>query len=263
MQQSEMTPIFFEDFTSTTLDRTKWNVEVTGNIHNNEQQAYIDSEETIYLQQDIDDSKGVLVIHPRFKPGYINSKGDHFDFVSGRINTFRKFEFKYGSVSARIKLPMGDGLWPAFWTLGTDGYWPNCGELDIMEYAGEHDWTSVAIHGPEYSGETPLVNKKYFNQPGNANHWHVYTLEWLPTGLFFYVDDDLVYRVPRVSVEYLGDWVFDQKHFLILNFAIGGNYPFKVNGIQKPYYGISETTVRAIQNNEIRLLIDWIKVTQM
>ncbi len=87
--------IFFDDFTTNELDRNKWNVVVTEDIYNNEQQAYIDSEETIYLLEKEDDANGVLVIQPRYRKGYVSKKGDFFDFVSGRINTRGKFYFKW------------------------------------------------------------------------------------------------------------------------------------------------------------------------
>lgn len=253
--------VFFDDFTADELDRTKWNVEITGNVHNNEQQAYIDSSETIFLQQGLEHANGVLVIQPRFRKGYVTPQGNVFDFVSGRINTREKFEITHGSVSARIQLPAGEGLWPAFWLLGSHGHWPDCGEFDIMEYVGETDWTSAAVHGPGYSGETPLVNKKYFQPHADATCWHVYSLEWTPNSLIFKIDEELVYRVTRPSVEHLGRWVFDDKKFIIINFALGGVYPFKTNGVDAPYYGIPSPTVHAICNNEIKLLVDWVKAT--
>lgn len=255
--------IFFDDFTSNELDNEKWNAEVSGEIHNNEQQAYIDSSETIYLQQGSEIANGVLVIQPRYSKGYVTSQGDTFDFVSGRINTCQRFAFTYGSISARIQLPIGEGLWPAFWLLGSDSHWPDCGELDIMEYVGETDWASVAVHGPGYSGETPLVNKKYFLPPENAARWHIYSLDWTPNSLIFKIDGELVYRVRRPAVEFLGNWVFDSDQYLILNFALGGVYPFKTNGIHAPYYGIPEATVESIRNNEIKLLVDWVKVVRI
>jgi beta-glucanase (GH16 family) len=254
--------IFFDDFTSDQLDSETWNVEITGGIHNNEQQAYVDSSETIYLQPGADTANGLLVIQPRYRKGYRTSQGDTFDFISGRISTRKKVEFTYGSISARMQLPVGEGLWPAFWTLGSDKHWPLCGELDIMEYVGEPDWTSVAVHGPGYSGETPLVNKKYFLQPDHAAHWHIYSLDWTADHLIFKIDGELIYRVARPSVEFLGDWAFSGNHFLILNFALGGVYPFKTNGVHAPYYGIPQPTVDAIRNNQIRLLVDWVKVVK-
>lgn len=261
-QQSDV--LFFDDFTSPELDRSNWNVEVTGKIHNNEHQAYIDSSETLYIEKDYQgDANGVLVIHPRYRKGFVNSQGKHFDFTSGRINTQGKFEFTYGQISARMLLPVGIGLWPAFWMLGANEKWPECGEMDIMEYVGENDWTGVAVHGPTYHGETPLVNKKFYSTPAAVNDWHVYSMDWTESSIHFKVDDELVYRVTRPMVDYFGSWVFDRNYFIILNFALGGIYPFKTNGIETPYYGLPQETVQAIQRGEIKLLVDWVKVTHL
>ena len=254
--------IFFDDFSSKALDRTKWNVAVTGTIVNNEQQAYIDSEETIFIQNEADQADGVLVIQPRYTKGFTTPQGDTFDFVSGRISTKGKFKFKHGKIAARIKLPIGTGLWPAFWTLGSDGLWPCCGELDILESVGEPDWISAAVHGPNYSGETALVNQKFILPPDDAANWHIYSLEWAQDVMNFKVDGELIYRVTRPMVEFFGPWIFNQAHFVILNFALGGTYPYKINGVHKPYYGLPEATVHAIQNNEIRMLVDWVKVSK-
>ncbi|NOH02812.1 MAG: glycoside hydrolase family 16 protein [Chloroflexi bacterium] len=255
--------LFFDDFTSNELDRSKWNVEITGGIMNDEQQAYIDSPETIYLQQEYDSAHGVLVIHPRYRKGYITPQGNSFDFVSGRINTRAKFEFTHGSVAARIRLPVGAGLWPAFWTMGAEGRWPACGEMDIMECVGEQDWTGVAVHGPGYSGETPLVNKKYFPQPIDVTQWHIYSLDWTSNDLLFEIDGELVYRVTRPMVEFYGKWVFDGSNYLIFDFALGGTYPFKTSGLASPYYGLPEATVQAIRRDEVKLLVDWVKVARL
>jgi len=255
--------VFYDDFITDELDRSKWNIEVTGQIFNDEQQAYIDSAETIYIDKDYhEQANGVLIIHPRYHQGYVTPQGNSFDFTSGRINTRGKLEFTYGSVSARMLLPVGTGLWPAFWMLGSNEKWPMCGELDIMEYVGEKDWTSAAIHGPNYFGDTPLVNKKFFAEPASANTWHVYSLDWTDMYIHFRVDDELIYRVTRPMVGYYGPWVFAQKYYMILNFALGGTYPFKTNGIATQYYGLPDSTIKAIQNNEIKLLVDWIRVTQ-
>jgi beta-glucanase (GH16 family) len=257
--------IFFDDFSSEKLDRSKWNVESTGKTVNNEQQAYIDSPETIYIDQGYPGaSYGALVIHPGFQQGYTTQDGRSFDFISGRINTRNKMEFTFGCVSARISLPSGPGLWPAFWVLGASGNWPGCGEIDVMENVGEPDWASVAVHGPGYSGETPLVNKKYFSLNNLTTNWHIYSLEFTgANGFVFKIDGELIYRVTRPMVEFYGPWVFSDPKFIILNFALGGTYPFKTNGIRSPYYGIPEKTVQSIQNNEVKMLVDWVKVTRM
>ncbi|HEX2979443.1 MAG TPA: glycoside hydrolase family 16 protein [Anaerolineaceae bacterium] len=256
--------IFFDDFTSDALDRTKWNVAITGEVTNTEQQAYVDSPETIYLiSGESEGANGALVIHPRWRPGTRTPEGKTFDFISGRIHTRGRVEFTYGSIAARIRMTTGAGLWPAFWALGS-GEWPQCGEIDMMEYVGEPDWASVAVHGPGYSGDAALVNTRYFKLENDATTWHVYAVDCTAAGeLLFKIDDELVYRVTRQMIEYFGPWVYaDQKH-LLLNLALGGVYPYKINGVRQPYYGLPESTVQLIRRGEARLLVDWVKVTRL
>nr|QCO92793.1 glycoside hydrolase family 16 [uncultured bacterium]QCO92813.1 glycoside hydrolase family 16 [uncultured bacterium]QCO92865.1 glycoside hydrolase family 16 [uncultured bacterium]QCO92904.1 glycoside hydrolase family 16 [uncultured bacterium]QCO92932.1 glycoside hydrolase family 16 [uncultured bacterium] len=255
--------IFFDDFTGVELDRSKWNVAITGEVTNHEQQAYIDSAETIYLiPGDSENANGALVLHPRWRPGTRTPEGRRFDFVSGRIHTRGKMEFTYGSIAARIRLSAGVGLWPAFWALGL-GAWPVCGEIDIMENVGEPDWASAAVHGPGYSGDAALVNNRYFPPQNDATAWHVYAVDWTPAdGLLFKFDGELMYRVTRPMVEAFGPWAYDDPKFLLLNFALGGGYPFKINGVRQPYFGLPETTAQSIRRDEIRMLVDWVRVTK-
>lgn len=262
--ESETEVLFFDDFASNELDRTRWNVRTTGNVVNDEQQAYIDSSETLYIaagNQVAGANNGALVIHPRYRPGFVTPERNRFDFVSGRIDTHSKFDCLYGTAAARIKLPTGVGLWPAFWMLGY-GRWPDVGEIDVMEYVGEPDWVSAAVHGPGYSGEAGLVNKLFFSALDDATAWHVYSVDWFPDRLIFKVDGVVMYRVTRAMTNFFGSWVFDTPKFLILNFALGGTYPFKTNGIREPYYGLPEQTVQMIQRDQIKLAIDWVKVTR-
>src|SRR4029079_601835 len=112
---------------------------------------------------------------------------------------------------------------PAWWTLGT-GRWPDTGEMDIMENVGDPTWTNVALHGPGYSGNTPLVSRRHFPEGTDITGWHVYSIEWRPDGFVFKVDDDEFYRVPKADVEKYGRWAYDNPKFLILNFALGGQY---------------------------------------
>jgi beta-glucanase (GH16 family) len=254
--------IFFDDF-SGPLDRSKWNVVTTGFVVNNEQQAYVDSSLTIYTVTGAaaeGAENGALVLHPRFSEGFTTKEGRRFDFLSGRINTRDKVSFTYGTASARIKMTEGAGLWPAFWALG-NGRWPETGEIDIMEYVGEKDWTGIALHGPGYSGETPLVNKVYFPPGTDVTQWHVYSVDWTKDTILFKVDGNLIYRATRPMVEHYGKWVFDDPKFLILNFALGGAYPFKTNGIKEPYNGIPASTVDLIKEGKSKMLVDWVRVT--
>lgn len=248
--------VFFDDFNTGHLDRSKWNVVVTGFHVNNEQQAYVDSSNTLF------EENGQLVLQPGYTPGFVTRDGQHFDFISSRINTKDKFEFQYGRAEARIRITSGAGLWPAWWMLGSNGDWPACGETDIMEFVGEGDWASAAVHGPHYSGETPFVNRWYFPRGQDVTQWHLYAVDWTPDSLVFSYDGHTVFRLTKAMAEHYGPWAFDQKEFLILNFALGGAYPEKVNGVQKPYNGLPQSTVDMIKAHKARMYVDWVKVTQ-
>lgn len=256
--------VFFDDFSGPALDRSKWNVIVTGFNVNNEQQAYVDSSATIYTvkgEQAAGAENGALVIEPVYSPGFVTGDGQRFDFQSGRIDTKDRVEFTYGTASARIRMAEGPGLWPAFWALG-NGDWPETGEIDIMENVGEADWSGVAMHGPGYSGETPLVNKVYFKKDLDITKWHIYSVDWTKDTLNFKVDGALMYRVTRPMVENYGKWAFDNPKYIILNLALGGAYPFKTNGVKKPYNGIPEATLQRIKDKKARYMIDWVKITR-
>lgn len=245
--------IFFDDFTGSGLDRSHWNVIVTGDTVNNEQQAYVDSSEVLSV------ANGVLAIRPRFRQGFKTPEGRVFDFISGRIDTRSKVTFTYGTAAARMKLAAGAGFWPAFWALG-DGDWPATGEIDIMENVGDATWVSAALHGPGYFGDTPLVRRAPLVRP-DASDWHVYAVDWTRDALVFTVDDRVVYRVTRAMVERYGRWAFDNPKHLIVNLALGGDYPAKVNGVTTPYRGLSAAAVQSIRDNQAAILVDWVRAT--
>lgn len=257
--------IFSDEFNEGTLDRSVWTPVGPSFWVNNEQQAYIDSTDTIRLLPagEIPGSDGgVLELRSWYRPEFETPGGRTADFVSGRINTRGNFDFTYGRAAARIRMPAAEGIWPAFWLLG-NGAWPETGEIDIMEYVGEPDWIGVALHGPGYSGETPLVNKFFFPEGEDATGWHVYAVEWTRDQIVFTIDDRTVYRATRPMVEHYGEWRFDTPKYLILNLALGGAYPFKTNGIEAPYNGLPATTVEQIQDEQIAIQIDWVRVTQI
>jgi beta-glucanase (GH16 family) len=247
--------VFFDDFNTGQLDRSKWNVVVTGFHVNNEQQAYVDSANTLF------EENGQLVLQPCYTPGFVTRDGQHFDFISARINTRDKFDFLYGRAEARIRIDSGAGLWPAWWMLGY-GRWPACGEQDIMEFVGDHDWASSAVHGPKYFGNTPFVKRYYFPHGADITQWHVYTVAWTPDSLNFIFDGVPTYSVTRQMAEHYGPWAFDKREFLILNFALGGAYPATVNRVREPYSGLPESTVGLIKAHKARMYVDWVKVTQ-
>jgi beta-glucanase (GH16 family) len=257
--------IFFDDFSGNVLDSTKWNVEITGLHVNNELQAYVDSSSTISFVNGTaaeGAENGALVLQPHFSPGYITKDGQKFDFVSGRINTKSKAEFTHGSIAARIKLTEGAGLWPAWWMLGT-GNWPETGEIDIMEYIGEKDWASSAVHGKGYSGDAGLVDRLYFPDSNDVTHWHIYAVDWAPDSLVFKYDGTPMFRVTKPMAQFFGEWAFNNPKYLILNFAVGGVYPFKINGVKEPYYGLPASTFDLIKKGKSKMLVDWVKVKKI
>lgn len=256
--------IFFDDFSGSSLDRSKWNVLLTGQVFNNEQQAYVDSSATVYLAKgsEAEGAKnGALVIHPRYRPGFVTSDGKKFDFISGRLHTKGKVDFTYGTAAARIKMTEGKGLWPAWWLLGNDG-WPQTGEIDIMEFIGEREWINAAVHGPGYSGNTPFVKRDSSIASDPVTNWHIYSVDWTSESLVFKVDGKTFYTVTRQMVEKYGKWAFDNPKHMILNFALGGGYPAGVNKVQAPYPGLPAATVDLIKQNKIKILVDWVRVTK-
>ncbi len=256
----DRTLVFSDEFDAPAIDRTKWNVIGPDFWVNNEQQAYIDDPAVIGFVDGVKGAQGgVLMLRPLHKPGADPHPDRKADFVSGRIDSREKFDFTYGRAEARIRMPDAEGVWPAFWLLG-NGKWPDTGEIDIMEYVGEKDWTGVALHGPGYSGETPLVNKFFFPEGVDVTEWHDYAVEWTKDAILFEVDGHVTYRVTRPMVENYGKWRFDTPKYIILNFAMGGAYPFKTNRIEKPYNGIPAATVEKVQAGNVAMLVDWVRV---
>ncbi len=264
IKNSKTDTLFFDDFNSQSLNRNKWNVEITGNTANNEQQAYVDSASTIYFVHGklAEGAKnGALVIKPLYRSGFTTKERKSYDFISGRINTRSKFEFTHGTASARMKMSAGAGLWPAFWLLG-NGEWPACGEIDIMETVGDSSWISNALHGPGYFGNTPLVRRDTFPKGTDVAQWHIYSVDWTSKAIIFKVDGKAAYTVTRSMVEKYGRWAFDNPKFIILNFAIGGGYPNAINKITSPYFGLSQKSADLIKASQAKILVDWVLVTK-
>ncbi|MDB4926371.1 glycoside hydrolase family 16 protein [Mucilaginibacter sp.] len=253
--QQKPDTLFFENFNGTTLNRDKWNVEVTGRTVNNEQQAYVDSATILKV------SNGMLAIKPVYHPGYTSNMQKQYDFLSGRVNTRNKFAFTYGTASAKIKMTAGAGLWPAFWALG-EGKWPDCGEIDIMENIGDSLWVNHALHGPGYFGNTPLVYHSFFPKGTDITQWHIYSVSWAPDKLVFSIDGAATYTVTKEMVEKYGRWAYDDPKYIILNFALGGGFPNGVNKITTPYFGMPQNTVDKIKAGKADFVIDWVLVTK-
>lgn len=189
---------------------------------NNELQFYTDRPENIVVQN------GYLIITAR-KEQFQGS-----GYTSARIKTQNLFSQKYGRFEARIKLPFGRGMWPAFWMLGSNFEqvgWPQCGEIDIMEYLGNKP-TEVfgTLHGPGFSGGES-IGKKYILPKGRFDtEFHVFGIEWTEKHVNWYVDDVLYSQITRKDIEDEGgEWVFDNDFFMLLNLAVGGNLPGSPN----------------------------------
>ncbi|MEU9439831.1 family 16 glycosylhydrolase [Streptomyces sp. NPDC048304] len=205
---------------------SKWTLETGGGGNgNHELQYYTNSTDNAAL-----DGNGNLVITARKNtdPGLQCWYGT-CQYTSARLNTARAFTQKYGHFESRIKIPRGQGVWPAFWMLGDDlgsAGWPNSGEIDVMENVGKEPGTvHGTIHGPGYSGSAglgaayTLPNGKAF-----ADDFHVFAVDWSPSAITWSVDGQ-VYET-RTPADVGGNkWVFDHPFFIILNFAVGGDWP--------------------------------------
>ena len=148
-------------------------------------------------------------------------------FTSAKIKSSRKVQFQYGRIEARMKVAAGEGTWPAFWMLGSDlldgNPWPECGEIDIVETRGvEPSLVSAVLHGPGY-GKGPGVGGSYQNPTPLSDAYHIYAIEWKKNKIDFYFNDRLISSETPTSVK-PGRWVFNQKFYLILNLAMGGEY---------------------------------------
>jgi beta-glucanase (GH16 family) len=150
------------------------------------------------------------------------------EYTSARLISDRKFETAYGRIEARIDLPEGQGLWPAFWMLGDnigEVGWPQCGEIDIMEYVGyDPDHTHGALHGPGYSGGNNLGGDNFLADVADSPH--LFAVEWEPGVVRWYVDDTIfMTKTITDAVNAGGTWVFDHPFYIIMNVAVGGNWP--------------------------------------
>jgi beta-glucanase (GH16 family) len=205
-------------------DRTKWVIETGGNgWGNNELEYYTNRVQNVQIQE------GNLVITAR-REGYSDSEGVFRGYTSARLKTEKKFQQTYGRFEARIQIPRGQGIWPAFWMLGDDTShvgWPAEGEIDIMENIGKEPSTvHGTVHGPGYSGAQGIGSE--FSLPKGqafADTFHVYAVEWEPDVIRFYVDDSLYATRTPADLPPDTKWVYDRPFYIILNVAVGGDWP--------------------------------------
>ena len=191
---------------------------------NQEKQSYTTDPANVAL-----DGHGHLAIVARRAIPGLACRSGPCRYTSGRLITQRARLAQPGRVEARIVIPQGQGLWPAFWMLGASdpvAPWPQRGELDIMENHGSAPQaTSSAIHGPGYSGRTPFAKSVHLADSASfAAGFHLFAVEWDAAGVRFSVDNQPHYTVTRREVEQRGVWVFEQPFAILLNLAVGGTF---------------------------------------
>jgi beta-glucanase (GH16 family) len=228
----------FNGAAGTKPDTGKWTQD-TGNGQNGELETYTNGDNTNM------DGAGNLVIEAR--------KETSGQYTSGRINTSDHFNFTYGHVEARIKVSGTQGLWPAFWMLGsnfkTGTPWPNSGEIDIMEHVGKvADSVYSTLHAPAYNGGGGYGSPYTLAGSDFASAFHTYAVDWDSTHMTFSVDGNAFFTADKATVESTrGPWVYDHPFYIILNNAVGGDWP-----------GAPDATSVFPQ----RMLIDYVRVSQ-
>ncbi|MEU8261964.1 discoidin domain-containing protein [Micromonospora sp. NPDC048999] len=198
-------------------DPAKWTID-SGTGQNGELQYYTDNANAAM------NGSGQLVMEARRETAGGRA------YTSHRMNTSNKFHFQYGRVEARIKVPKGNGFWPAFWMMGADFLtgrpWPYNGEIDIMEILGRDTYRSyTTLHAPAYNGGGGYGQERVWTTDLSAA-FHVYAVEWDSKGMRFFVDSTEVFYASKETVEATrGPWVYDHPFYLILNLAVGGDWP--------------------------------------
>lgn len=252
---SEWTLVWSDEFDEPTVDTFNWTRQkITAGTFNNEWQEYTDSPENCYIQMDADGDDGEMVIEAKYN-GNGFAEGN---FTSARMITNEKVEYQYGKIAAKIKVPEGQGIWPAFWMLGTnisetggDTDWPWCGEIDIMEKIGGTDHKESTVHGTihyakdedapwpdcyDYIGESKTISEYL------SKDYHVYEIEWNADTIIWRLDGEEYHRVDISSSEFDE---FRQEFYMILNVAVGGDWP-----------GYPDETTSFPQ----KMHIDWVRV---
>ncbi|HYW74661.1 MAG TPA: glycoside hydrolase family 16 protein [Pyrinomonadaceae bacterium] len=228
------------------VDATRWTAEVGGNGWGNQElEYYTNRVDNAYQTQ------GSLVIKA-LREKYTGADQVTRDYTSARLTTSKKFSAKYGRFEARIKIPYGQGLWPAFWLLGDNidsTHWPASGEIDIMENIGrEPAIIHGTIHGPGYSGDKgPTASYALPNSQRFADSFHIFAIEWEPNVIRFYCDGILYKTRTPADLPEGTKWVYDHPFFIILNVAVGGGWP-----------GSPDATTEFPQT----MLVDYVRVYQ-
>lgn len=263
---SELRLVFEDNFEGpegSSIDTNVWNYEIGNGSNgwgNQESQYYTDRPENIAL-----DGQGNMVITAR------REAFEGFNFTSARVTTQGNFDVQFGRVEARIQMPGGRGLWPAFWMLGANIEvtpdddpntvpWPFCGEIDITEQRGQEPYKTLgSLHGPGYSAGQALGGSIDLENGRFDQEFHTYAVEWSPDFIDFYLDGARYNRITPEDVPAEGEWVFDDldaegnegggsPFFLLLNVAVEGTF-----------VGPTDTTTTFPQ----QMIVDYVKVYEL
>ena len=214
----------FNGANGSAIDSTKWTAEVGGwGWGNNELETYTNRINNAF------ENDGALSIKA-IKEHFVGSDNIAREYTSARLISKNKFSATFGRFEARLRIPFGQGIWPAFWMLGNDidsAGWPTCGEVDIMENIGREPTTiHGTIHGPGYSGGSGISSA--YSLPNNqpfADSFHTYAVEWEPNVVRFYCDGILYATRTPADLPPGKTWVFDHPFFILMNVAVGGTWP--------------------------------------
>lgn len=241
--------VFAEDFNGPAGARpnpSRWSFDVGGGgWGNHELESYTRSTRNAAL-----DGHGHLVITARAEPR-LDTEGTPSAYTSARLQTRGKFEFEYGLVEARIRVPAGTGLLPAFWMLGDDAYepggWPGSGEIDVMEILGSRPERLIgSLHGPWPSVPGGLHSSLLGRRPFSAG-FHVYGMRWAPSRISFLLDGSTYATLTPAELPPGSTWPFTRPNFLLLDLAVGGDWPGAPDA-STPF--------------PARMLVNWVKVWQ-
>ena len=208
--------VWQDEFEGTELDRTNWTFDLGGSGWGNaEWEAYTDRPENIRVED------GMLVIEAREEKATVSGR----PYSSARIKTQGLHAWQYGRIEARMKLPYGQGIWPAFWMLGANNRgWPASGEIDILEHIGRDPNTIYAtVHAPGYSGGNGVGSSLVVPEDTLKNDFHVFAIEWQENEIRWFFDDQEFFKLTPADVP--AEWIFDHEFYIIINLAVGGRWP--------------------------------------
>ena len=216
--------VWNDEFDGPALNLEKWSYEIGGHgWGNNELQYYSDDDSTAFIQD------GKLVIRADLVPQGTGSSDNLRYFSSARLRTSGKGDWRYGRIEVKAKLALGQGIWPAIWMLPTDwmyGGWPESGEIDIMEHVG---YDPGRVHGSIHTGS---YNHKINTQRGGSklldkisSKFYVYAIEWYEDRIDFLIDDAKYFSFQNDGKNDFNTWPFNQRFHLLINIAVGGDWP--------------------------------------